>query len=164
MSMSFSSSSSRNNMFSSLIHTPTSSNESSFSAYDYLYETNENNYNGSFFAAPAAGPQHLAAILQQLFARMSDNQTFFRSYPSAQLSSSTSAYPSSFLSPEILLPSHSPEIAHSYRYLAFISLWFVLIINPIVVRASSVTRLRTSIFFHLHHRRFRFSLVWSVIC
>ena len=107
------------------------SNESSVSVYEYLYDSTENHVNTSM--SNTGDSQHLATILQQLFSKMSDNQTTYK------LPSSRNLFPSlaGLLSPSSLslassLPQSSKN-ANSYYILSIISLWFVLIVNPIVV-------------------------------
>jgi hypothetical protein len=121
------------------------SNESSFSAYDYLYDNMENT-NSSY--SSGSGSQHLAAILQQLFSKMLDNQTEFISQSNSPLSDSTSSslFPTSLFSYETFL-STSKNTKNSYHLFTSISLWFVLIINPIVV--SNITKICKG------HRRIR---------
>jgi len=118
------------NIVSNLVNVPSGTNESSSFAYDYLYdniETTNTNYS-------VGGPQHLATILHQLFSKMADNQTTYKTQSNSVLSdsSSSSLFPTSLLSFETVLPS-SISNKNSYYVLSFISLWFVLIINPIVV-------------------------------
>ena len=107
-----------NNLVSNLANFVPKHNESTIPAYDYLYDSADNNtshYSG--------GSQHLATMLQQFFSKMSDNQTTF-DLPFG-LSSQTDSSSSS-------LPSSSND-ANPYHLLSVISLWFVLLINPIVV-------------------------------
>jgi hypothetical protein len=113
-----------NSVVSNLVNFMPENNESSLSAYDYLYDSGENNMSHS------GGSQHLEAILQQLFSKMSDNQTL--SNLGLSSSSTEMKFPSS-LSFVSTLPASSND-ANSYRILSFISFWFVLIINPIVVK------------------------------
>jgi hypothetical protein len=94
-------------------------NDSSSFAYDYLYDNIEN-INTSY---SVGGPQHLATILHQLFSKMANNQTTYKTQSNSALSD---------ISFETVLPS-STSNKNSYHVLSFISLWFVLIINPIVV-------------------------------
>ena len=143
MKMSFPSSALESNFFASLMHSKSASNDSIYTAYDFPFDANENpHYNSSLLAPAGESSQHLTSILQQLFNRMSDNNSLFRSYSSSRASpsaSSTPVYPSFVHSVEILFPSHSPELGRSFHYFALISLWFVLIINPIVVTTHSST-------------------------
>ena len=112
-----------NNLVSNLANIVPRYNESLMPAYDYLYDSTDQNTSYS------SGSQHLALMLQQFFSKMSDNQTMFDLSPSS--SSQTKTSPSlSFVSS---LPSSSND-ADSYRFLAIISLCFVLLINPIVVK------------------------------
>jgi hypothetical protein len=115
-----------NHIFSNLVNVVSGqqTNESSFLTYDYLYDNMENNTTTT--NASPSGSHHLATILQQLFSKMSDNQSAYKPPKNPDLSSSS-------LSFETLLPS-SASNANSYRLLSLISLWFVLIVNPIVVR------------------------------
>jgi hypothetical protein len=105
-----------NNIVSNLANMVTRSNENSLLSHDYSYDSTD--YNMSH----AAGPQHLETILEQLFSKMSDNQTTYNIPSSSSLSSSG-----------IIFPLSSSNDANPYRLLAIISLWLVLIINPIVV-------------------------------
>jgi len=117
-----------NNVVSNLVNIVPGNNESLFPVYDYLYDSADYNMNYS------GGPQHLETILQQLFSKMSDNQTTYNIPSSSGVSFSSSRIVSpSSLSLVSSLPSSSND-ANSYRLLAIISLWFVLIINPIVVK------------------------------
>ena len=130
-----------NSFMSSLVKT--SMNESFLSAYDYLYDTDDNSKNNSAssnspspFGASAPDSQHLASILHHLllFSKMSDNQSSSRTGSGSSAFGSWVTDPASFLSLEGFIPSASlPNTAHSYRFLSLISLWFVLIVNPIVV-------------------------------
>ena len=117
-----------NHIFSSIANVVSGqqTNESSFLTYDYLYDNMENNINTT--NASPSGSHHLATILQQLFSKMSDNQSVYKTPKNSDLSSSSLS-----LSFETLLPSSTTN-ANSYRLLSLISLWFVLIVNPIVVR------------------------------
>jgi hypothetical protein len=120
-------------LINNLVNGPSTSNESLFSAYDYLVDNNENN-NSSY---SGGGSQHLATILHQLFSKMLDNQTKFISQSNFPLlnSSSSSLFPTSLFSYETFLPT-SKSNKNSYHLFTSISLWFVLIINPIVVNMS----------------------------
>ena len=93
-------------------------NESAIGPYDYLYDNSDNvNSNGStsgLFGGSGNEPQHLAFMLAQLFSKISDNPNNSKTSTSAG--------------------SLSSNETHSYRLLALLSLWFVLILNPIVVR------------------------------
>ena len=137
---------STNNFMANLLQTST--NESVFSAYDYLYDSNDNNNNNSssgsnsngfsLFGSPASGPQQLASILQELFTKMSDNESSSRNPSGSNIFGPSARYPPSFLSLEAFIPSAAlPNTAHSYRFLSLISLWFVLIVNPIVVSSTA---------------------------
>jgi hypothetical protein len=116
------------NVFSNLAYLIPGNNESSHSTDDYFYDSRE--YNMSY----TGGSQHLESILQQLFSKMSDNETA----SSVSLSSLSTGmkFPSS-LSLISTFPSSSND-ANSFRILSFISLWFVLIINPIVVKKKFI--------------------------
>jgi len=117
-----------NNIVSNLANIVPRNNDSFLPAYDYLYDSTDHNMSYS------GGPQHLETILQQLFSKMSDNQTTHNIPSSLSFSSSSSRVMSpSSLSLVSSLPSSSND-ANSYRLLAIISLWFVLIINPFVVK------------------------------
>jgi hypothetical protein len=119
-----------NNIFSNLLNIVSGINESSFSAYDYPYDNIETN-NTNYFLG---GPQHLATFLHQLFSKMADNQTTYKTHSNSTLSDSgsSSIFPTSLFSFETFLSSSTID-TNSYHILSFISLWFVLIINPIVV-------------------------------
>jgi hypothetical protein len=123
-----------NNLVSNLANVAPGSNESLFSAYDYLYDSTENNINNNSMSY-SGGPQRLATILHQLFSKMSDNQTTYNIPSSSDLSGSSSSDRSALSSlPLVSFFPSSPSDANSYRLLSIISLWFVLIVNPIVVR------------------------------
>ena len=127
-----------NNIVSSLTNIVPGNNESLFSAYDYLYDSTEYNMNNSSMNH-FGGSQHLATILQQLFSKMSDNQTTYNIVSSSSSSSSASSgvlSPSSLPFVSFLPSSSSPSDANSYRLLSIISLWFVVIVNPIVVKIA----------------------------
>lgn len=102
-------------------------NHSSVSHFDGLF-------GGMDGAASSNGnhsqnPQHLVTFLQHFFSKMSDNQS------ALHIPSSMSAARSStgVLSPASSLPASSND-ANTSHVLAILSLWFVLIVNPIVVR------------------------------
>jgi len=116
-----------NNLVSNLANIAPGSNESSLSIFDYLYDSTDNNINDN--VNHTGGPQHLATILQQLFSKMSDNQTIFNIPSSSSLSSPSSTGILSRSS----LPASSND-PNSHNLLSTISLWFVLIVNPIVVK------------------------------
>jgi hypothetical protein len=121
-----------NNIVSNLANIVPRNNESFLPAYDYLYDSTDHNMSYS------GGSQHLETILQQLFSKMSDNQTTHTS--SLSFSSSSRVISPSSLSLVSSLPSSSND-ANSYRLLAIISLWFVLIINPVVVKIDFLERI-----------------------
>ncbi len=123
-------------------------NESVMPTIDYLYDGTDNNTSYS------GGSQHLSIMLQQFFLRMSDNQSTFDliSNPLSQTKTSLSLVSS--------LPSSSTN-ENSYRTLSIISFWFVLLINPIVVKMKIVFKEIISIWFFL--LSFRFYLVSLVI-
>lgn len=114
-----------NNMVSNLVNAISGTNESSFSAYDYLYDTIENNNNTIF--STNSGSQQLATMLQHLYNKMSDNQTTHKSQSNLDLFGSKFS-----LSYEKFLPSSTTN-TNPYWLLSSISFWFVLIVNPIVV-------------------------------
>jgi len=116
-----------NNIFSNFISPILPVNESSFSAYDYLYDSNDNNATSS---QTVGGPQQLAIILQQLFFKMADNKTSSKTHSNAP---SMNIPLVSTVSYETILPSSKTQ-TDSFYLLSLISLWFVLIINPIVVK------------------------------
>jgi hypothetical protein len=132
----------KSNILSNLVNAISGPNESSFSAYDYLYDNieNNNNNNNATNSNFNNGPQHLATILQQLFSKMADNQTTYKSQSNSPLfdSSSSSLFPTSLFSVETVFPSSSSTTMNTkyYHILSYISLWFVLIINPIVVKLN----------------------------
>jgi len=132
----------KHNIISNLINVASGTNESSSFAYDYLYDNIENtNTNYSI-----GGPQHLATILHQLFSKMADNQTTYKTQSNSDLSESSSLVPTSLFSFETVLPS-SISNKNSYHVLSLISLWFVLIINPIVVN-NKITKISKCFFFY----------------
>ena len=110
-------------------------NESDAALSDYLYDTTNNHLNQTSMSS-SGDPQRLASILQQLFFKMSDNRTLYDIPPGFSeagiVPSSSGTLSPSFLSVISYLPV-SPSDAESYRLLSVISLWFVLIINPILV-------------------------------
>ncbi len=127
-----------NNIVSNLVNAASVSNESSFSAYDYLYDNIENNNNNNTSYFGSSGPQHLATMLHQLFSKMADNQTKYKTQSNLPLfDSSSSLLPTSLFSFETFLPS-STSNTNYYHVLSYISLWFVLIINPIVVNNKNL--------------------------
>ena len=93
------------------------------SNYDYLYDSHENNQQRYQSLNYSGGSQRLAKMLQQL-AKMFNNQS---SFPLDPTSSSLFPY-------ETFLPSPVRN-TNSYHLLTSISLWFVLIVNPIVVNS-----------------------------
>lgn len=115
------------------------SNESLSPAYDYLYDNIENNNNTSYSNGDS-GSHHLAMILQQLFSKMFDNKTSLKLQTNSLLSDS-SLFPY-----ETFLPS-SIGNKNSYYLFTTISLWFILIINPIVVKQNK-RNLFQIFFFH----------------
>lgn len=105
-------------------------NDSSIATYDYIYDSMDHQINSS------GGSQHLETILQQLFSKMSDNQTTYN-IPSKSLSALSSASSSSSLS-SLSFVSSLPSLSNdnnknSFHLLSIISFWIVLIVNPIVV-------------------------------
>ncbi|CAF1382633.1 unnamed protein product [Rotaria sordida] len=115
-------------------------NESLFSTYDYLYDNMENNMNNNM--SYSGGLQHLSTMFQQLLSKISDNQTTYN-ISSSSLSSSLSEilFPSSLSSGSSLSSSYND--ANSYRLLSIISLWFVLILNPILILFGAIGNLLT---------------------
>lgn len=124
-----------NNVVSNLDHLMPGNNESYAAAFDYLYDSTDNTVEHSSVSS-SAGSQQLASILQQLFFKISDNRTSYNIPPGisgvGSDPSSSGALSPSLLSVVSYLPV-SPSDAESYRLLSIISLWFVLIINPILV-------------------------------
>ena len=115
------------------------SNETISSVFDYLYDIQDTNVNNNNTLPSPAGSQHLAAILQQLFSKIADNRTALNGHNissssavASSFSLATGEFSSAFLSLGFHLPISSNG-AESYRLLSIVSLWFVLIINPIVV-------------------------------
>lgn len=120
-----------NNIVSNLANIIPRTNESFSSTYDYIYDSSTD-YNMN--STTGSDSQPLEIILQQLFSKMFDNQTVYNVPSSSSVVlSSLGNKPSSSLSLVSTLPSSSTNV-NSYRFLAIISLWFVLIINPIVVK------------------------------
>ena len=117
-----------NNLVSNLAQIVPKYNDGISSTYDYLYDTGDQNTS----YAGGQQQQHLATMLQQFFSKISDNQTAF----DLSFGLSSQAKSSGSLSLVSSLPSSAND-ANSYRFLALISLWFVLLINPIVVKKSS---------------------------
>jgi hypothetical protein len=116
-----------NTIVSNLFNGISGINESSYSSYDYPYDTMDY-YNNNTSSFGSGGSQHLSKILQQLFSKMYDDETISET----SLNSNLSSFPTSLLSFETLLPSSATN-PNSYRFLSFISFWFVLFVNPIVV-------------------------------
>lgn len=118
-----------NNVLSSLANIVQGNNESLFSPHDYLFENTGNHMNRSMNYN--SDPQHLSAMLHQMFTKMSDNQTTHNISFSSMSSLSEILYPGSLsFGPSLPL---SVNDANSYRLLSTISLWFTLICNPILV-------------------------------
>ncbi|CAF3490520.1 unnamed protein product [Rotaria sp. Silwood1] len=115
-------------------------NENLFSAYDYLYDNTENNMNHNMSYSKSL--QHLSVMFQQFLSKISDSQTIYNT-SSSNISSSSfeTLFPSS-LSIVSSLPS-SLNDPNSYRLLSVISLWFVLIINPILILLGVIGNLLT---------------------
>jgi hypothetical protein len=134
-----------NNIVSNLANIAPGSNESSLSIFDYLYDSTDKNMNNS--VGYSGGPQHLATILQQLFSKMSDNQTMFNIPSGSSLSSPSSTGILSRSS----LPASSND-PNSHNLLSAISLWFVLIVNPIVVKKK--------IFFNFFSKQIFLDFIW----
>lgn len=111
----------------------TLSHENFSSNYDYLYDSHENNQQRYQSLNYSGSSQRLAKMLQQL-AKMFNNQSSFPSDLNFPLLDSTS---SSLFPYETFLPS-SVRNTNSYHLLTSISLWFVLIINPIVVNSRLI--------------------------
>jgi hypothetical protein len=108
------------------------SNHSSISLFEHLFDSVENNPNNS--GGYSKDSQRLATFLQQLYSKMSDNQSAYHIPPSLSLSpSSTGVLSASSLSlaSSRSASSSNPNTPH---VLSIMSLWFVLIVNPIVVR------------------------------
>jgi hypothetical protein len=106
-----------NNLVSNLAIIIPKYNESISPTYDYLYDSTDHNMSYS------GGSQDLEIMLQQFFSKMSDNQTTYDLPSGSSLRKESSSS----------LPSSSND-ANSYHLLSIISLWFVLLINPIVVK------------------------------
>jgi hypothetical protein len=125
-----------NTIVSNLVNVISGTNESSYSSYDYPYDTMEYSNNNTS-SSGSGGSQHLSKILQQLFSKMSDDETISKTSLNSNLS---------LLSFETLLPS-STNNPNSYRLLTLISFWFVLFVNPIVVNPKSKTSISLHVFF-----------------
>ena len=110
-----------NKVDSNLSHAVPRNNESFPSAYDHVYDNADNTVHNDTMP-DFAGSQHLVMILQQLFSKMSDNSTLYN------------VHSSSFDSALSFSPS-TASAADSYHLLSAVSLWFVLIVNPILVSA-----------------------------
>lgn len=87
------------------------------------------NNNTSYFGSV---PQEIA-MMMDFFSSAADNETIDKTQSSSDAPGSSSIVPIPFFSLETLLPSSESD-THSYRFLSFLSLWFVLIVNPIVVK------------------------------
>ncbi|CAF0858442.1 unnamed protein product [Adineta steineri] len=92
------------------------SNESLLSVYDHLDDNTRNNMTSN-----TGDSQQFAAMLQQLYSSMSDNQSSYN-FPSRSSLSSSSIRK---------FPASSNDL-NSY-ILSVVSLWFVLLVNPIVI-------------------------------
>jgi len=115
-----------NNLVSNLAIIVPKYNESISPTYDYLYDSTDHNMSYS------GGSQDLEIMLQQFFSKMSDNQTIY-DLPSGSSSRTESS---------------SSNDAKSYHLLSIISLWFVLLINPIVVKKIKILSTnKTNLFF-----------------
>ncbi|UJR20860.1 hypothetical protein I4U23_023970 [Adineta vaga] len=123
-----------NNIISNLVQVVPSTNETSFSTYDYLYDQVEQFSNSNNSYLNRNGPQHLAAILQQLYYKMSDDKSVDKSLSNSSLSDSLSplSFSTSLLSTDSLLPLSNTKRS-SYNFLSLLSFWIVLIVNPIVI-------------------------------
>jgi hypothetical protein len=101
-----------NNPVLNLANIESKYNESLMSIYDDSIDHNMNYSVGSF---------DFAILLQQFLSKISDNQTTYDLDSSSQAESSSSS-----------------DDENSYRLLSIISLWFVLLINPIVVKNENI--------------------------
>ncbi|CAF3059868.1 unnamed protein product [Rotaria sp. Silwood2] len=119
-----------NNFMLNLANKVPGNNESLFPTYDYLNDHTENNMNNNM--SYSGGLQHLSVMFQQLLSKISDNQTTYNTSSSSLSSPFSGTLFSSSLSFVSSLPS-SVNDANSYRLLSIISLWFVLILNPILI-------------------------------
>ncbi|CAF1156141.1 unnamed protein product [Rotaria sordida] len=119
-----------NNTVSSFINCLTGTNESSFLEYNYLNDNMEyNNYTSS----SGSDSQQFAISFEQFILNMADNEKLneFLKYLNI-LNSSFTPVPGSIV-PFDTSFSLSTSNTNSYRLLSFLSLWFVLIVNPIVI-------------------------------
>ncbi|CAF1525404.1 unnamed protein product, partial [Adineta steineri] len=126
-----------NSILTNIINVASSTNDSLYAAYDYLSDNNDQQItinNSKAMYSNGNGPQHLATILQQLFSKMSDEKTIYRTSSNSTLSdsSSLSTFPTGLLPFNTLLLS-STNNTNSFYLLSLISFWIVLIINPIVI-------------------------------
>lgn len=116
-----------NDLMTNFVNILPKTNETSMPFFDHLFDTSEHQMNQSL--GHSQDSQHLATILQQLFFKMSDNHSAFHMSSNSRLSSATGLLSPSSSSSS---PASSNHVNTSYL-LAKISLWFVLIVNPIVV-------------------------------
>lgn len=112
------------NNVSNFVNVIPDNNESNLSAYDHHYDNTGISMNNTM--EYSGGLQHLSIIFQQFFSKISDNHSTYDAS-----SSLSSAWPGI-----LVPPSSAMNGASSYRFLSFISLWFVLIFNPILVKHS----------------------------
>ena len=115
------------NIVSNLANMVPRYNESVLPVYDYMYDITDQNTSYS------GGSQHLETMLEQFFSKMSDNQTT-SNFPSSS-SLRTKPSPPLFFAPSLPSSSSSTD-GNSFRFLPIISLWFVLLINPVVVKTN----------------------------
>ncbi|CAF3411413.1 unnamed protein product [Rotaria socialis] len=130
-----------NDVLSNLANIVQGNNDSLVSPYDYLYDNTENNMNNNI--PYPGGIDQLSTIFQQLFSKISGNQTTYNTPSSSGSLSPLSrmVFPLS-ISVVSSLPS-SLNDANSYRLLSITSLWFVLIVNPISILVGLIGNLLT---------------------
>ncbi|CAF2403790.1 unnamed protein product [Rotaria sp. Silwood2] len=122
-----------NNTITSFLNVVPRINESSFVKYNYHNDSMEYNNNIHITNYSGSDSQQLAMILQQFMSDMGDNETIYNILSSLDIfNSESSVMPTSIFSFETFFPS-STSNTNSYHFLSFLSLWFVLIVNPIVI-------------------------------
>ena len=154
------------NVVPNLTHIVQENHESSFLTYDNFNDYRENTMNFS------NSSQNLTIIFQQLFSKLPNNQNLFNISSNADLLSALSElHPSSLpVVPSLFSPVDDKS---SHRFLPIISLWFVLIINPLLVKReffkkySLIENINLEYFFILDfigcHRKSSYDLYFNQI-
>ncbi|CAF0986515.1 unnamed protein product [Rotaria sp. Silwood1] len=123
-----------NNTVSNFVNFVPRINENSFFKYNYLNDSMEyNNNNNNNTSYSGIDSQQFAIVFQQFMSDMAGNGTIYKIPLNFDtLDSPPSVMPTPMFSFETLLPS-STSNTDSYHILSFLSLWVVLIVNPIVI-------------------------------